>query len=425
MGNMKNAEEALRELSALAADRSQDGLAHIMAVARRRLDMDVCILGEFTSDREVIRAVEGKDAAGLHVGASWPAADTLGRRVLDGRIWNLVPDLAADLQLASINIVRDWGISAYAAVPVSLSDGRVYGVLECMSHQPAPWLEDRDANFLQILGRIAGDEIERQQLCSRKDEMELDRIRSVLADGSLSMVFQPIVDLNVGTIVGVEALARFGSEPERTPDAWFAEAELAGLRTDLELLAIAAALAQLEAIPSDAYLSVNASPETIMSPGFLSMLEAPLGGRLVVEITDRTDVEDYGPLKHALNELRLRGARVAVDDTDAGVTTLAHISRLVPDIIKLDIALTHDIDRDPVRRSMVASLIAYAEECGATVSAEGIETEAENETLRAMGVPCGQGWFLGEPGPLVDVTKIASFAPQLSWIDGGSAHAPR
>jgi EAL domain-containing protein (putative c-di-GMP-specific phosphodiesterase class I) len=238
------------------------------------------------------------------------------------------------------------------------------------------------------------------------------------------MVFQPIVDLNVGTIVGVEALARFGSEPERTPDAWFAEAELAGLRTDLELLAIAAALAQLEAIPSDAYLSVNASPETIMSPGFLSMLEAPLGGRLVVEITDRTDVEDYGPLKRALDELRLRGARVAVDDTDAGVTTLAHISRLVPDIIKLDIALTHDIDRDPIRRSMVASLIAYAEECGATVSAEGIETQAENETLRAMGVPCGQGWFLGEPGPLVDVTKIASFAPQLSWIDGGSAHAP-
>src|SRR5207244_825096 len=102
MANMKNAEEALRELSALAADRSQDGLAHIMAVARRRLDMDVCVLAEFTSDREVIRAVEGKDGAGLKVGASWPAAETLGQRILDGRIWNVVPDVAADLELASI-----------------------------------------------------------------------------------------------------------------------------------------------------------------------------------------------------------------------------------------------------------------------------------------------------------------------------------
>jgi EAL domain-containing protein (putative c-di-GMP-specific phosphodiesterase class I) len=420
MANLKDAEEALRELAALGADRSQDGLGHIMAVARRRLDMDVCVLGEFTGDREVIRAIEGKDGAGLRVGASWPAADVLGRRILDGRIANLVQDVAADLQLASMDIVRAWGIAAYAAVSVSLSGGRIYGVLECMSHIPAPWLADRDANFLQILGRIAGDEIERQQLATQKEQVELDRIRSVLADGSLSMVFQPIIDLREGTMVGVEALARFGTEPERTPDSWFAEAALAGLRVDLELLAIAAALAQLEAIPAGVYLSVNASPETVMSQGFLSMLEGPLSGRLVVEITEHAHVEDYGSLRRALDELRLRGARVAVDDTGAGITTSAHIHRLLPDIIKVDVTLTHDIDRDPVRRSMVASLISLAEESGATVSAEGIETRAEGETLRALGVPCGQGWFLGEPGPLVDVTKTISFAPDMSWMDGSS-----
>jgi EAL domain-containing protein (putative c-di-GMP-specific phosphodiesterase class I) len=73
----------------------------------------------------------------------------------------------------------------------------------------------------------------------------------------------------------------------------------------------------------------------------------------------------------------------------------------------------------------VASLIAFAEESGATVSAEGIETRAEGETLRAMGVPCGQGWFLGEPGQLVDVTKTVSFAPDMSWIDGSTSVAPR
>jgi EAL domain-containing protein (putative c-di-GMP-specific phosphodiesterase class I) len=387
--------------------------------------MDVCVLGEFAGDREVIRAVEGKEGAGPQAGTIWPAADTLGRHILDGRIGSVVQDVAADLLLSSMDVVRAWGIASYAAAPVPLSAGRIYGVLECMSHRPAPWLADRDVNFLQILGRIAGDEIERQQLATQKEQVELDRIRSVLDEGSLSMVFQPIIDLYEGTIVGVEALARFGTEPERTPDTWFAEAELAGLRTDLELLAIAAALAQLEAIPSGAYLSVNASPETVMSPGFLSMLEGPLGGRLVVEINEHADVEDYGSLKRALDELRVRGARVAVDDTGAGISTLAHIHRLLPDIIKLDVTLTHDIDRDPVRRSMVASLIAFAEESGATVSAEGIETRAEGETLRALGVPCGQGWFLGEPGQLVDVTKTISFAPDMNWMDGSSSVSPQ
>jgi EAL domain-containing protein (putative c-di-GMP-specific phosphodiesterase class I) len=408
----------LNELAALAADRSQDGLRRIMAAARRRLDMDVCLVGQFVGGREILRAVEGKEGSTpVEPGTGWPAADTLGRRVLDGRIAGFIPDVAADVELADLDVVRSWGIGSYVAAPVPLSGDRVFGVLECISHHPAPWLTERDEAFIQVLGRLAGDEVERQQLLTEKQRVEVERIRSVLAEGALSMVFQPILDLQDGVIVGVEALARFGSEPDRPPDSWFTEAATAGLRVELELLAVAAALAQLEAIPRGAYLSVNVSPETVMSPGFLSLLDGPLGGRLVVEITEHADVEDYGALKRALDELRRRGARVAVDDTGAGLTTMAHIHRLLPDIIKLDITLTHDIDRDPVRRSLVASLIAFAEETGATVSAEGIETRAEGETLRAMGVPSGQGWFLAEPGPLVDVTRTVAFAPELSWID--------
>jgi EAL domain-containing protein (putative c-di-GMP-specific phosphodiesterase class I) len=418
MASLKNADEALHELASLALDRSQESLRRVMAAARRRLDMDVCVLGQFTPEYEVVRRVEGKDGpTGLRAGATWVAADTLGRRVLDGRIQSFVNDVTADDDLSKLEIVRMWGIGSYVAVPVSLSGGRTYGVLECLSHRPAPWLGPRDLEFLQVLGRIAADELERQQLLTEKVRLEMDRIRTILADGSLSMVFQPIVDLTRGTIVGVEALARFGTEPDRTPDSWFDEAGEAGLRTDLEMLAVAAALAQLEAIPGNAYLSVNASPQTVMSPGFQTLLDGPMGGRVVVEITEHAEVEDYAALKRALDGLRLRGARVAVDDTGAGFNTLAHIHRLVPDIIKLDISLIHDIDRDPVRRSLVSSLIRYAEEIGATISAEGIETGREGATLRAMGVPFGQGWFLGEPGPLVDVARNGSFAQDPSWIE--------
>jgi EAL domain-containing protein (putative c-di-GMP-specific phosphodiesterase class I) len=417
MVHLRSDEEALTELAGVAGDRSQDGLRRIMAAARRALELEVCVLGQFMGEREVIRAVEGSEWLGLGAGASWMAADTLGQRVIDGRIGPLVPNVAGEEDLTDMEFVRAWGIGAYAAVPVSFSDGRIYGVMECMSHRPAPWLAERDAQFLQVLARLVGDEVERRKLVTQKQRMEIDRIRSVLADGSLSMVFQPIVDLQEGTIVGVEALARFGTEPERTPDSWFAEAAVAGLRTDLELLAVAAALAQLEAIPSRAYLSVNVSPDTVMSPRFLSLLEGPLGGRVVVEITEHAAVDDYSALKRALDELRLRGARVAVDDTGAGFTTLAHIHRLLPDIIKLDISLTHDIDRDPVRRSLVASLMDFAAECGAAVTAEGIETRAQGDTLRDLGVPFGQGWYLAEPGPLVDVTRAVDFTPpDLTWI---------
>ena len=100
--------------------------------------------------------------------------------------------------------------------------------------------------------------------------------------------------------------------------------------------------------------------------------------------------------------------------------SLARLHRLLPDIIKLDVSLTRDIDKDPVRRSLVASILVFAEEIGATVSAEGIETYAEGEAMRAMGVACGQGWFLAEPAPIAEVTKTMDFAEPLSWVEDES-----
>jgi EAL domain-containing protein (putative c-di-GMP-specific phosphodiesterase class I) len=88
-----------------------------------------------------------------------------------------------------------------------------------------------------------------------------------------------------------------------------------------------------------------------------------------------------------------------IDDAGAGFSSLKHVLRLHPDVIKLDLALTHDIDSDPVRRALAASLVAFAREIGATIVAEGIETHGELETLRALGVTHGQGYYLARPGP--------------------------
>jgi len=414
-------DEALHELASVASERSRDALGRILAAGRERLHMEVCALSRVSENREVFYAVTGDARSfGIDVGREWPASEAYGKLVLEGLITSPIPDASIDLRVTGLQLTRKGKVVGYIGVPVTFSDGRVFGVMQCLSHHTAPWLGDRDMKFVQVLARLAADEVEREEIATEKERLEADRIRAVLSEGSLSMVFQPIMDLQNGTVVGMEALARFGTEPERSPAIWFAEAGLVGLRTELELLAVAAALAQLESLPRAAYLSVNVSPETVISPRFNAMLQEDLGGRVVIELAEASLEQESGALKEALSELRRRGARVAVDDTRAGFRSLARLHRLVPDIIKLDVSLTRDIDKDPVRRSLVSSVLAFADEIGATVAAEGIETYAEGEALLAMGVACGQGWFLAQPAPIAEVTKTMNFAEPLSWVEDES-----
>ena len=414
-------DEALHELASVASERSDGALDRILAAGRDRLHMDVCALSQVKEEREIFCAANGDATSfGIDIGREWAAGDAYGQLVLQGFITSPIADASIDLRVTGVALTRKGGVVGYIGAPVTFSDGRVFGVLQCLSHHPAPWLGDRDVKFLQVLARLAGDEVEREEIATQKERLEADRIRAVLTEGSLSIVFQPIMDLQNGTVVGMEALARFGTEPERSPAIWFAEAALVGLRTELELLAVGAALAQLESLPRAAYLSVNVSPETVMSPRFNAMLEEHLGGRVVIEIAEAALEQESGALKAALSELRRRGARVAVDDTRAGFRSLARLHRLLPDIIKLDVSLTRDIDKDPVRRSLVSSILDFAEEIGATVAAEGIETRAEGEAMLAMGVACGQGWYLAEPAPIAEVTKTMDFAEPGSWVEDES-----
>jgi EAL domain-containing protein (putative c-di-GMP-specific phosphodiesterase class I) len=213
------------------------------------------------------------------------------------------------------------------------------------------------------------------------------------------MVFQPIFDLASSQIVGVEALARFSSTPNQTPDKWFAEAAELGLGTELEMLAVTAAVSEIDKLPPDEYMAVNVSPSTAMHPGLTGVL-TPGGERIVLELTEHARVDEYDLLVEALDRLRCLGTRVAVDDAGSGYASLRHILRLRPDIIKLDIDLTQGINADPARRSLATALVVFGNEIGATITAEGIETTEELDALRQLQVRCGQGYHLARPGPL-------------------------
>jgi EAL domain-containing protein (putative c-di-GMP-specific phosphodiesterase class I) len=121
--------------------------------------------------------------------------------------------------------------------------------------------------------------------------------------------------------------------------------------------------------------------------------------RMVLEITEHEAIEDYAALATALEELRTLGVRIAIDDAGAGFASLRHTLLLRPDMLKVDISLTRDIDEDRAKRALTSALISFADEMGMAIVAEGIETEAELETLVSLGVPFGQGYYLAKPAP--------------------------
>jgi EAL domain-containing protein (putative c-di-GMP-specific phosphodiesterase class I)/CheY-like chemotaxis protein len=254
---------------------------------------------------------------------------------------------------------------------------------------------------------VAGDVIEelvgrlsvhrRAETQKRRRE---NRIRRALDGGDqFSMVFQPICSL-AGAVAGAEALARFRGPPKRGPERWFAEAGEVGLRPQLELAAVGAAMTSLSRLPPDVYLSVNVSPETLARAGFRKLLENVDGGRIVVEVTEHAPIEDYDRMNGALDRLRCLGVKLAIDDAGAGFASLRHIVRLNPDFIKLDRTLIDGIETDRSRQALAAGLISFAEKIDATIIAEGIERSSEVAALTELGVGYGQGFFIARPAPL-------------------------
>lgn len=254
-----------------------------------------------------------------------------------------------------------------------------------------------------------------------RDEQRVKEIQSRVGRAlhdreALAIHFQPVFDLADLRIVGVEALARFPSEPDVPPEAWFADADEVGQRLELEIEAARRAFRMLPELPDALHCSINASPATVLGEEFRAMVASSAGRRLVVEITEHAVVEDYEAIAGVTEEIRQGGGRLAVDDVGAGFASLRHILRLSPDVIKIDRSLTAGVDRDAGARALARALIAFAAATGAVVVAEGLERQEELETMRDLGVGFGQGRHLGEPMPMADL---------LALLEVGSSLPPR
>jgi diguanylate cyclase (GGDEF)-like protein len=149
--------------------------------------------------------------------------------------------------------------------------------------------------------------------------------------------------------------------------------------------------------PDDQLLFVNLSPSLLGDERVVQAL-APMAARLVIEVSEQEQVDDYDLLARHLADWQDRGTKVAVDDTGSGYASLRHVLRLAPDFIKLDKSLVDGVDHDRSLRALVASFVAFARESGAAVVAEGVETRDQLAALRDAGVHHAQGYLLGRPG---------------------------
>ena len=236
------------------------------------------------------------------------------------------------------------------------------------------------------------------------------RIKAIIADRTFQPVFQPIVDLATRGVVGYEGLTRF-TEGSR-PDAIFTEAARCGLAIDLEAATLETILDASAALPPSAWLNLNVSPELVLAGQPLASILERWGGQLVLELTEHTEVTDYPALRASLDRLG-PDVRLAVDDAGAGFASLRHILELGPDYVKLDRAIVRQIHRDPARQALVAGMVHFAGQTGATLIAEGVETDPEAYEVQRLGVTLAQGYRLGRPAPAAQRATASEAVPMV------------
>ncbi|WP_245753788.1 EAL domain-containing protein [Geodermatophilus ruber] len=235
--------------------------------------------------------------------------------------------------------------------------------------------------------------------------------RPLLADpDDLTLLFQPIVDLAAARVAGYEVLSRFPGTAG--PDVWFAAAAECGLAAELEALAIVKALATVPRLPDNTFLTVNVSPHLLgTAPIQEALATRPDLQRVAIELTEHTPVDDLAQLHRQTEELRARGALIALDDAGSGYSGLQQMAALRPQLVKLDRALVSHVDTDPVRTALAEMVGEFAGRIDAWLLAEGIETVGELAVFARLGVPLAQGWLLGRPAP--DFLPLSAEATRL------------
>jgi EAL domain-containing protein (putative c-di-GMP-specific phosphodiesterase class I) len=384
---------------------------HAVELVRSSLQMDVGFIFELIDDNLFIRQICTKDVRSpIQIGDSIALAEEYFRKMVEGRLPELIPDTAAVPEAMAIVVTREVPIGSHLGVPIRLRNGQIYGTFCCFNFQANASLDERDLQMMKVVADIVAYQLDVDLERHRARTDKTKRIQAVIQSSEEpSIVYQPMFQLSDMTLVGAEALARFQDEPQRSPDGWFMEADEVGLKTQLEIKAARSALARYRSLWKRGplhYLGINSSPQMITEGRMLEIIEGFPTEKIILEITEHDYVEDYDEFSHALAPLRRSGVKIAIDDAGAGYSSMCHILNIRPDFIKLDISLTRSINTDRWRRALARALVEFGRDTDCKIIAEGVETDGEMNTLRELGVHAAQGWLLGRPVPIEELWRV-------------------
>ena len=245
-----------------------------------------------------------------------------------------------------------------------------------------------------------------------------------MSDPEVRALYQPIVDLETGAVLGYEALARGpAGTPLESPMALLAEARAGGRLREVDwhcrVAAMEGALAADMGSSLTLFINVAADcddPMEVVPQAHDAIVErADRELRVVLEVTEQAIVDRPASLLRLVDWARSRSWGIALDDIGADPDSLAIMPFLEPDVVKLDLRLVHE-QSSPDVGNLVSAVLAQAERTGAQIVAEGIETEAHKSTALALGATLGQGWLFGRPADLPDPMPVPPRAIELQRL---------
>ena len=225
-------------------------------------------------------------------------------------------------------------------------------------------------------------------------------------DTYLKVAFQPIIETRSGEVYGFEALARI---PDSTCFSNIADlfpfAEKIGQLYPIETLCRRQAITSYSKVAQNKeMLFLNIDPQVLIDPEFASGHTRKLLSErgltpsdVVLEITERSSIEDFSTFRDALDHYRNQGYLIALDDVGAGYSSLQSVAELHPDFLKIDRSLIQDVNADPIKWALLETFVTFSKRIGCRIIAEGVETEAEMRTVVQLGVDYVQGFFVARP----------------------------